>query len=59
MADLYDAARSGDLERVMLLVEQGAEKDKTFGSDKQTALIGAYVVVWHTWPPRMSAVGCV
>ena len=38
---MYNAAEEGDLERVTLLVEQGAEKDKTFGNANQTALIGA------------------
>jgi Ankyrin repeats (3 copies)/Ankyrin repeat len=41
MTNLFDVAKEGNLERVMLLVEQGAEKDKIFGNLKQTALITA------------------
>ena len=36
--NLYDAAKEGNLERVQLLVEQGAEKDETFGDRQETAL---------------------
>ena len=36
--DLFDAAKHGLLEQVMLLVVQGAEKDKTFGHRQETAL---------------------
>ena len=31
MSELYDAALAGDLERVQVLVEQGADKEKTGG----------------------------
>ena len=36
--NLYDAVQNGNLERVTLLVEQGVEKDQTFGDRKDTAL---------------------
>ena len=38
---LYDAAEAGDLARVQVLVEQGAEKDETFGEMQKTALTAA------------------
>ena len=35
---MYDAAREGNLERVVLLVEQGTEKDEIFENRQETAL---------------------
>jgi ankyrin repeat protein len=37
--NIFDSAKDGNLERVMLLVQQGAEKDQQFGKDGKTALI--------------------
>ena len=39
--DLYNAAKDGDLERVRLLLEQGADKDQIFGVYDQTPLFAA------------------
>ena len=39
--NLYDAAAIGDLARVQVLVEQGADKEKSFGDWNETALIRA------------------
>ena len=38
MSDLYDAVNRGDLERVQVLVEQGADKDQTGGYAGYTPL---------------------
>ena len=38
MNQLYDAAKSRNLATIKLLVEQGAEKDQTFGNRQETAL---------------------
>ena len=38
MSDLYDAAKSGDLERVTVLVEQGIDKNRVGGPFIETAL---------------------
>ena len=36
--NFFDSAKNGNLERVMLLVKQGAKKDKKFGGWEETAL---------------------
>ena len=41
MTDLYAAAGKGDLKQVILLLDQGAEKDETVGATKETALLVA------------------
>ena len=41
MTDLYDAAIDGDLERVMLLVEKGVNKNQAGGDWEETALSAA------------------
>ena len=43
MSDLYDAAESGDLERVQMLVEQGVDTEKTG---------------WNGWAPLIIATYC-
>ena len=39
--DLYDAAKAGNMDRVQLLLEQGADKDAKFGHRNETPLYGA------------------
>ena len=39
MTEFYDAACAGDLERVILLVEQGEDKNQVDGTYRMTVLI--------------------
>ena len=41
MTELYDAACAGDLERVILLMEQGEDKNQVDGTYRMTALYEA------------------